>query len=259
MIKIKKNIDLFLNIIICFLSFIYFKQFYLNYLFLILTLIFLYYYFNKDYNNKKKITIINICLFIILCFINIEMLGSLINQENLNSFIKSYKQFGFIIYFIICFLQPIILPIPEAVTLTSGSFIFGPLLGFILGFLGTILGIYTMFILTRFGKYKLKISDNKYIIKYNKLISKNESFILILLFIFPILPDEFICIGAGLSKINFKKFALIAFISKLLTTIFYSIISNYLKILLDLNYIYQIIIILIVIIIYIIYKQKKDE
>ena len=229
----------------------------MNYLFLILTLIFLYYYLNKDNNNKKKITIINIGLFMFVLFMNFEMLTNLNDQKYLSEYIKLYKNFGFIIYFMICLLQPIILPIPEAVTLTSGSVIFGPLLGFTLGFLGTILGIYTMFILTRLGKYKLEISDNKYILKFNKLVSKNENFILALLFIFSILPDEFICIGAGLSKIDFKKFALIAFISKFLTTLFYSVISNYLKILLDLNYIYQIIIILIVIIIYIIYKQKK--
>lgn len=40
-----------------------------------------------------------------------------------------------------------------------------------------------------------------------------------MLFILPILPDEIICIGSGLAKLNGYKFIGIAAISKLITSI----------------------------------------
>lgn len=126
-----------------------------------------------------------------------------------------------IIYFIICFLQPIILPFPEAVTIMGGSTILGPLKGATIGFLGTILGIIVMFFIAKFVRRSVinKIVDDKKLDKFNRYIQKNETLIILMLFILPILPDEIICIGAGLAKMNAYKFIGIAVISKLVTSI----------------------------------------
>lgn len=45
---------------------------------------------------------------------------------------------------------------------------------------------------------------------------------MILLFIIPILPDEIVCIGAGISKVNLKKFLIIALLSK--SIIFFTLV-----------------------------------
>ncbi|MGM0803800.1 MAG: hypothetical protein ACQET8_03620 [Bacillota bacterium] len=53
------------------------------------------------------------------------------------------------------------------------------------------------------------------------LITMNMQFLIItrrLIIIIPVLPDEIICIGAGLSGVRFKRFLPIATISKLFTT-----------------------------------------
>ena len=125
------------------------------------------------------------------------------------------------IYFLTCFLQPIILPVPEPVTIMAGSATFGPSAGAFIGFLGTILGITTMFFLSRLASEKLivRFINEKKIAKFNKYIEKNEVIMLLGLFILPILPDEVICIGAGLARINKTKFILVAIFSKLVTSI----------------------------------------
>ena len=126
-----------------------------------------------------------------------------------------------IIYFMICFLQPIILPLPEPVTIMGGSTILGPLKGATIGFSGTILGIIVMFFIAKFARRSIinKIVDDEKLDKFNIYIQKNETLIILMLFILPILPDEVICIGAGLAKMNSYKFIGIAAISKLVTSI----------------------------------------
>lgn len=49
-----------------------------------------------------------------------------------------------VVYFILCVLQPICLPIPEMVTVLWGSVEIGPIKSFILGVVGAILGIGVM-------------------------------------------------------------------------------------------------------------------
>ena len=121
----------------------------------------------------------------------------------------------------ICFLQPIILPLPEPVTIMGGSTILGPLKGATIGFSGTILGIIVMFFIAKFARRSIinKIVDDEKLDKFNIYIQKNETLIILMLFILPILPDEVICIGAGLAKMNSYKFIGIAAISKLVTSI----------------------------------------
>lgn len=132
-----------------------------------------------------------------------------------------------VVYFIICFLQPIILPLPEPLTIMTGSTILGRFNGAIVGFLGTILGILTMYFISRYAseKFLFKIIKKEKLEKFNEYIRKNETLIILMLFIFPVLPDEVICIGSGLAKINIYKFITISCIAKLITvfTLSYSI------------------------------------
>lgn len=67
-----------------------------------------------------------------------------------------------------------------------------------------------------------KLVNQKQLFQYQKFAQKNETLILFVLFIVPILPDEIICIGAGLSKISIKKFLVIASLSKVLTSFIYA-------------------------------------
>ena len=42
------------------------------------------------------------------------------------------------------------------------------------------------------------------------------------MFIFPVLPDEIVCVGAGIVGINFKTFIIIAILSKTITIFSYA-------------------------------------
>lgn len=127
-------------------------------------------------------------------------------------------------YFSICILQNILLPIPEAATIIAGSTVFGASYAFIIGLIGTLIGVTTMFFVTRYGGIKLvsKFVNEKHLISYQQYTQKNQILYLFTIFIVPILPDEIICIGAGLSKISIKRFLIIAITAKVITTFIFA-------------------------------------
>ncbi|WP_068606033.1 TVP38/TMEM64 family protein [Paenibacillus swuensis] len=124
------------------------------------------------------------------------------------------------IYFLLCVAQPIILPLPELVTVVAASTVFGPLPAFIIGFIGTYIGILIMFTAARIGGLKLihKLIELKKLERYHRYVAKNELLIMTLLFIIPVLPDEIICVGAGVSGVSPKRFMAVAAVSKLVTS-----------------------------------------
>lgn len=236
-------------------------RWFLSALSMIAYILWMYFTLKKNNEMKKKMTKINIILglFIVafFCVFNVTIFSRLIKENGMESVLSTYGGLGKAMYFIICFLQPIVLPLPEPVTITTGNVVFGKSTGFILGFLGTVLGIATMFIISRTANkiLKLNIINSKNLESYNKLVRKNETLILILLFIFPILTDEIICIGAGLSLIEFRKFLSIAIFSKFFTIGLYSVSSGIVEEILKLNLIYQLFIILTIIVIVIVFKK----
>lgn len=54
-----------------------------------------------------------------------------------------------LIYLLTCFFQPILLPTPEAITISMGSMAFGSFNAFVMGFFGTMLGIATMYSISK--------------------------------------------------------------------------------------------------------------
>lgn len=129
-----------------------------------------------------------------------------------------------LIYVLTCFFHPILLPTPEAITISMGAMTFGPIKAFVLGFFGTMLGIATMYSLSRrFGsKLIMKLIKAKNLEKYKNYVQKNEVLLTGLLFIVPILPDEVVCAGAGILGISKRPFFIVAGITKIMTIATYA-------------------------------------
>lgn len=186
----------------------------------ILILMYILAHFKRFYGLEKVIRIINIGMTVVSLIVYISNSFLINNNFSFEHILESYGNKAIFIYFIVSFLQPIILPLPEPVTIIAGSSVLGMFNGAFFGFLGTLLGIITMYFFVRVTGTKFidKFINNQYIERFNKYIKRNELIVVLLLFILPILPDEAICIGAGLTNINPYKFISIAMIAKLLTS-----------------------------------------
>ncbi|KPB04932.1 SNARE associated Golgi protein [Bacillus sp. CHD6a] len=143
----------------------------------------------------------------------------IVENKGLESLLVEYGSMAQFLFFLLCLAQPIILPLPEALTIPAGSMAFGASSSFFLGFSGTLTGIIIMFFIARSGGVKVasKLVKEKHLKSYQEYVKKNETVILALLFIIPVLPDEIICVGAGIGAVSFKKFLAIASLSKFLT------------------------------------------
>lgn len=160
---------------------------------------------------------VSMIVFTIFYATKLLVLTDMYGFENLLRIHESTARF---IYLAICFAQPIILPLPEVVTVAAASAVFGPFTAISLGFLGTLAGIITMFFIARFGGRRIisRFVKDEHLAKYQCYVQKNEVLFLAIMFIIPILPDEIICIGAGLGGVTFRRFLIIAALSKLFTS-----------------------------------------
>lgn len=170
--------------------------------------------------TKIALSIVLLCIVIVILIYYITKFLVFADMYGIEQILIDHKSTAKLLFFIICFLQPIFLPLPEAVTLPAGSAVLGSFEGAYLGFLGSISGIVVMYFVARIGGLKLvsKLIKEKHLKSYQEYVSKNETIILTLMFIIPILPDEIICVGAGISKVSFKRFLIIAMLSKFVTS-----------------------------------------
>ncbi|WP_286183329.1 VTT domain-containing protein [Bacillus sp. ISL-55] len=169
--------------------------------------------------NRMALFYLTALLILVLAIFYMTKIVVLTDTYGFEGMLKEHLKTAKYIFFFISFAQPIILPIPEAVTVPGASAVFGPATAAAISFLGTILGITAMFFAARYGgrKFISKLIKEEQLQKYDKYVSKNETLIMFLLFIVPILPDEIICVGAGIGQVLPKRFLLIASVSKLIT------------------------------------------
>lgn len=160
---------------------------------------------------------VSLIVFAIFYLTKLLVLTDMYGFENL---LKLHESTAKLIYLAICFAQPIILPLPEVVTVAGASAVFGPVTAISLGFLGTLAGIIVMYFIARFGRQRIvsRFVKKEHLTKYQSYVMRNEVLFLAIMFIIPILPDEIICIGAGLGGVTFRRFFIIAALTKLFTS-----------------------------------------
>lgn len=182
-----------------------------------------YFLITKQWNflkvNRVVIFYLGAILLIVLAIFYITKTVIFTDAYGFEGVLKEQLKAAKYIFFFISLAQPILLPIPEAVTIPGASAVFGPAAAAAIAFLGTLLGIATMFFAARYGgrKFISKLIKEEQLTKYQNYVSKNETLIMFLLFVIPILPDEIICVGAGIGQVSPKKFFIIASVSKLIT------------------------------------------
>lgn len=123
-----------------------------------------------------------------------------------------------------------ILPIlPLAVFIALNCILFGTVTGFIMSWIGTVCGCILSYTIFRkgFSKKLYKNLDAHYKTKKIVKIFKNMSLTkLVIIMAIPFTPAFSINIGAGLSKMSFKKFFFALLIAKLSTVYFWGFVGT---------------------------------
>lgn len=132
-----------------------------------------------------------------------------------------------IAYLLLQFLQVVILPIPSVVSTAVGVVLFGPFLATLYSIIGVMLGTFVAFYIGRkLGSRAVEwLIGKETLYNWQKRLNGKDNFILTLMFILPVFPDDVLCFIAGLSSMSVKYFCGMTFISRIIaiTTTCYSI------------------------------------
>lgn len=159
-----------------------------------------------------------LCFIVIICAIIVAVAYCVCYYCGWLKYFESYQAikdlilsagiWGILIFFLIQFAQVIAAPIPAMATTLAGVAIYGPFLAAVISTIAILIGSYVAFFLGRiFGrKVVVWIAGEEQTQKYCDLLNKKGRYLLILMFIFPVFPDDMLCLIAGITTMTFKFF-----------------------------------------------------
>ncbi|WP_423215689.1 TVP38/TMEM64 family protein [Streptococcus equinus] len=161
-------------------------------------------------------------LFLVYLFKNMDILN---DPDALTRALKGHLIIGSIGFLLLQIIQVVIPIIPGGVTTVVGFMAFGPILGFILNYVGIVIGSIILFLLTRrYGKPFILLFVDEKSFKYyeQKLASSTYEKVFALNMASPISPADILVMVTGLSKMSFKRFLYIILICKPISIIAFS-------------------------------------
>ncbi len=136
--------------------------------------------------------------------------------DQLQEFIRRAAPYSHLAFFLVQFLSVVLAPIPSNLSAAAGGALFGAWPAFFLTFAAVMAGSLLVFQLARaMGQdFADRAVSQKLSEKYREVLHAKTGVFLALAFLFPFFPDDMLCILAGLTDIPFRRFALIALISR---------------------------------------------
>lgn len=161
-------------------------------------------------------------IFIIICFKK----NVFSSPESLQDYLLQFGLLAPLIFMMLQMAQVVFPIIPGGLTCVAGVICFGPLWGFLYNYISICIGSCINFLLIRkYGKPLLiQLSSQKLYDKYIGWLDKGQRFdkLFAIAIFLPVAPDDFLCMLAGLTKMTFKKFAMIIALCKPCSILLYS-------------------------------------
>ena len=141
----------------------------------------------------------------------------------LDIFSQNHIIVNLLIGFFLIVIESIIPVLPLGIFITVNTILFGPIVGFIISYLGTMLGCTTSFVIADKCEYKIENTKFK---KWIEKINNTKFSNLVVITAFPFTPAFIINIASGLSYMTTKKFIVLIAISKLAIVYFWTYIGT---------------------------------
>lgn len=176
---------------------------------------------------QKTIQILGILALIasVILVIWFYKLGILNDSNALKDLVHRHRVLGPLIFILVQIFQIVFPVIPGGVTTVAGFLIFDVWLGFILNYIGIIIGSILLFLLVKwFGrKFILLFMKRETFDKYEaKLESETYEKLFIFCMLSPVSPADVMVMITGLTDMTLKRFTTIIVIAKPLSIISYS-------------------------------------
>jgi uncharacterized membrane protein YdjX (TVP38/TMEM64 family) len=152
------------------------------------------------------------------------------DREMVRSFIMSFGAAAPVVFMVIQILQVIFAPVPGEATGFVGGYLFGVLRGFLYSSIALSIGSLINFGIGRFlgVRFVRKLIPADKFERFNARLKRQGIIVLLLLFIFPGFPKDYLCMFLGLSTLPLKMFILIAAIGRMPGTFLLSLQGKFL-------------------------------
>lgn len=152
--------------------------------------------------------------------------GYLFDEQKMQNLIQNLGILGPIFFIFLQIVQVVIPILPGGVSSGIGVIIFGSIKGFIYNYVGLMIGAIIVFLLVKkYGKtFILKFVKEKTYNKYIQWLNREKRFdyLFAIAIFLPGLPDDLICMIAGLSNMSLQKYVFINLLCKPFALVAYS-------------------------------------
>lgn len=154
----------------------------------------------------------------------------LADREAVKGFIQSWGASAPLIFILIQVLQVIFAPVPGEVSGFVGGYLFGAAKGFIYSSVGLALGSVINFWIGRILGYRFvrKLIPPANLEKMDRFISHQGIIVLLVFFMFPGFPKDYLCLFLGLTALPFNIFIIMASLGRMPGTLMLSLQGQFL-------------------------------
>lgn len=173
---------------------------------------------NKEIIKKLVISVLVIGLIVCVLYFVMKHFGLTdMTSEEVRQIVSSTGAVAPLIYILVSFVQVTLIPIPAAVTIVAGNFLFGPWLAFLYSYIGMIIGSVFAFWLGKvIGRPFVNwiAGSPEKVDDWLEKLKGREKILLFFMFLLPFFPDDILCSVAGILPISWGVFMIMQLITR---------------------------------------------
>jgi len=189
-------------------------------------------HYMDNYDKYLLLTIgvlifLNLMLFGLASTNNLSIIGSIFSKfevSTVKDYVLSFGILAPVIFILLQILQTVVAPIPGSILVIVGGLIWGTVLGGLLSVIGVFMGAVICFSIARaLGRPFVEKFIKRKDLEFADQFFKKYGFpAIIILRLIPFMAFDVISYGAGLSKMDMKKYATATLLGMIPSTFFYS-------------------------------------
>lgn len=152
------------------------------------------------------------------------------DREQIEQFIAVFGRAAPIAFMALQMLQVILAPVPGEATGLIGGYIFGTAKGFIYSSIALAAGSWINFAIGRYlgSRYVRRWIPADKLARFDGLLKRQGFIVLLILFIFPGFPKDYLCLFLGITAIPLKAFLVVASVGRMPGTLLLSLQGEFL-------------------------------
>ena len=149
----------------------------------------------------------------------------LIDREKTEAFIRASGHWAPLVFMAVQLLQVILAPIPGEATGFIGGYLFGAGKGFVYSSISLAIGSLINFMLGRLLglRFIRKVIPREKLKRLDQTVTRHGALVILLLFIFPGFPKDYLCLFLGMTAMPLKLFLLMATFGRMPGTLMLSL------------------------------------